>query len=893
MIDTQIKSPVDAAYVDEAWRNVSTLHSTSKGAIFDALFALRKKATEENHKPAPKPVTPENIPSTLRKLDQWVIWRYEQNGTRWTKVPYIADGVSRASSTNPSTWRDFDCCLRQYQSGRSDGIGFMFREGDGLAGIDLDHCFDGQDFKPEAKAILDKFEGSAYAERSPGGDGVRLFVLGAMPRSGKGKGPLSWIEGYDYRSPRYLTVTGHRLEGISAEEPDTCQDELNWFHETYLRQAEVPLPDGAEPSLFDAADEVEDSWLIDRIRHSPSQGDRFAQLFDAGTLVDRETGEVVTDQSSLDMKLIEMLAFWCSRDRAQMDRIFRSSALMRAKWVERRGVCTYGEITIDKGIKYNAEHGGRAFKDSQPAVADIDKLPQKVRDAVKAVARRCQLEPAVFAMLTDLKPAVLQQCIDASAQVQSTNRFVIVTAGGDYRTFLRGDFISALSSSVSPPYSRPTLTKLLKGVATKERLTVKDTEGLLKEFGCVIDEAILDHVLVERQFGNMAVKVDMFAKKSSIRLHDGCAYVTFTHLKFPEGPVDRSVIDDFREHWPHFDRFIELIAAARFAAARKKAYLWLRADSDFGKGLLEGALDALGLVVSMTTQEVEKVFGGGPVGRQMNEFRRAWVLLFNEFKSNKAELKQLEQTISFSPKNLPVCKAEIFLKLFTSAEAVESLVSEASGVEDQFANRFSLIQATGRIDDRPIFTASRERYRESLTNYIAGRLNRLVDSYVAKGRREAANCADRYVIEFHQEFGIGNKFERLSGKLKGLAHDHLQWLASEYLSAKDKSTVSSSTLSSTERRVLSEVVLRKRPLGEQDLLVKQPAAMLDLWLEGSFNRAERGKLTVKTSDIKAHLPPCKPHSVNNLKIRAMHVGRITHKGEFISAAEIGEDSTCD
>lgn len=45
-----------------------------------------------------------------------------------------------------------------------------------------------------------------------------------------------------------------------------------------------------------------------------------------------------------------MLAFYCSGNRKQMDRLFRNSALYRSKWDEYRGTDTYGDITNKNAI---------------------------------------------------------------------------------------------------------------------------------------------------------------------------------------------------------------------------------------------------------------------------------------------------------------------------------------------------------------------------------------------------------------------------------------------------------------------------------------------------------------------------------------------------------------
>ena len=60
-------------------------------------------------------------------------------------------------------------------------------------------------------------------------------------------------------------------------------------------------------------------------------------------------------QSDADMALVSMLAFWCGGVEEQIDRIFRSSGLMRDKWDRITGDGTYGTITIRNAILSCAE----------------------------------------------------------------------------------------------------------------------------------------------------------------------------------------------------------------------------------------------------------------------------------------------------------------------------------------------------------------------------------------------------------------------------------------------------------------------------------------------------------------------------------------------------------
>ena len=65
--------------------------------------------------------------------------------------------------------------------------------------------------------------------------------------------------------------------------------------------------------------------MLDRIRRS-AQGPKFARLWAGDTSVHGG------DDSAADLALCSILAFWCGPDADRIDRLFRRSALFRAKW---------------------------------------------------------------------------------------------------------------------------------------------------------------------------------------------------------------------------------------------------------------------------------------------------------------------------------------------------------------------------------------------------------------------------------------------------------------------------------------------------------------------------------------------------------------------------------
>jgi hypothetical protein len=269
--------------------------------------------------------------------------------------------------------------------------------------------------------------------------------------------------------------------------------------------------------------------------------------------------------------------------------------------------------------------------------------------------------------------------------------------------------------------------------------------------------------------------VDMFGQRTRLELREDVVRVILTHqpLEVPE-EFNPEIIDDYRQHFPQLDAVIEFVVASRFALDRKKSYLWLLADSDWGKGFFLGVCKSLGLVVELSVKEIEAMFEGKPVGRSPADFKRAIILAVDEFKMVKSELKQLQSEIPLAPKFQLTSRVEIFAKLFMSAENVDSLVGEY-GVEDQFANRMSLIRGNGSILSRPLYEADHGRYFRAVRAYVAREINRLVAEYRALGREGAELQADRYLSGFIEHHGLGRHFQRLSESIAYIAAEAVSW----------------------------------------------------------------------------------------------------------------------
>ena len=285
------------------------------------------------------------IPTELTARPQWVFWRWACKNQRWTKPPLSLRG-GYARTNDAATWASFTDVKAAFRPGELSGVGFCLSEDDGLTGIDLDHCVDPETLeitRPEAAEIIEQFKGT-YIERSPSGEGLRIWCRGRAQRSGKAPGHR-WVEVYTYPSHRYLTVTGHHREG-SVETITDQQSALDWLHAGFM----VRPSEGRGVYPTSAVDSDDDA-LLANIRKSKN-GARFAALWN---------GDAGEDHSAADLSLANILCFWCRRDPERIDKLFRQSGLMRPKWdeVHASDGRTYGQITIHRAI----EDGQTVFGD--------------------------------------------------------------------------------------------------------------------------------------------------------------------------------------------------------------------------------------------------------------------------------------------------------------------------------------------------------------------------------------------------------------------------------------------------------------------------------------------------------------------------------------------------
>lgn len=280
----------------------------------------------------------DKIPTDLRNLNRWVLWKLSKDKhNRTTKIPINAKTGYGAKSNDSETWTSFDYAINQIEKYNCNGLGFML--GNGYFGVDIDHEIDNKELINEFVDTL-----QSYTEISQSGEGIHIICKGILPVGARRKGH---IEMYD--SARFFALTGNVIKD-DYEIVDRTK-EIKELHEKYIEPKVVTpiVPQGGyvfkkEYSGNKVVANLTDKQVLDKAMESKN-GALFNCLY-----YGQWEGLNYPSQSEADASFCSLLAFWCGKRGEQIDRIFRNSGLMRSKWDEKRGALTYGEKTINEAI---------------------------------------------------------------------------------------------------------------------------------------------------------------------------------------------------------------------------------------------------------------------------------------------------------------------------------------------------------------------------------------------------------------------------------------------------------------------------------------------------------------------------------------------------------------
>lgn len=342
---------------DERGRNDTTTE-TGGAAIqptrsVDAQEPGRSGSIEQQYK---------DVPAELKNMRQWVgfVLDFNPDKGKNDKIPINTLLFNNARSNDPGTWTTFDKAIlaigkranykvsrksgNEYHTSPVDGIGIMFANG--IFGVDLDHVInpDGS-IDPAAQDIIDTID--SYTEYSPSGTGVHILCKGDIPPGERRAGIIEM-----YNAGRFFTVTGQTYGAAKMLEERTAQAAA--VHAKYLKKSveppAAPLTVGASVKDIKPGRFQDDNSILQLAFNSRS-GERIKALY--GGDITAHSGSD-RSQTGADLALCSDLVYWTNGEAAQVDRLFRSSGLMRPKWdaVHRpKDGATYGQMTIEKALQ--------------------------------------------------------------------------------------------------------------------------------------------------------------------------------------------------------------------------------------------------------------------------------------------------------------------------------------------------------------------------------------------------------------------------------------------------------------------------------------------------------------------------------------------------------------
>lgn len=240
------------------------------------------------------------------------------------------------SSVDSRTWATLEECRAA-----SDNVGIVFTPAQDLLGIDIDHCLKNNQIDHEQKENIQRLieESDTYAEISPSGDGLHLFL--ALEEGGLALGANRHAPFECYTSGRYFTFTG-RIFGERSDVRTVSHEEAlrllsiigyPWKKDQDKSQSESLLedtqvrPERRQNNPAPQEDfKLNDERVLEKMFASKN-GDKIKALYDGGG---------PKDKSAADLSLCSHLTFWTQKDADQIERLWMASPLGgRKKTAER------------------------------------------------------------------------------------------------------------------------------------------------------------------------------------------------------------------------------------------------------------------------------------------------------------------------------------------------------------------------------------------------------------------------------------------------------------------------------------------------------------------------------------------------------------------------------
>ena len=260
---------------------------------------------------------PDNIPSELKAIKQWVMWKISPEGK---KPPYPATEpgkfTRRASSKMPRDWVSFDDAIKLFKANESySGLSFVLTSNDPYCVIDLDPT-DDPVLIERNKRIMNATPPHTYAEISPSGKGSHIWLKGSVPNG------LNKNGAEIYCTAKVMTMTGNIIDGrtthimpangcemkifrdlggndnslyFDSDDPRLIKPAVNDFATVYKRAMSDPVfveLFNRQPEQYKHVNESKDDFkFFKQMRNHTENIDQMRQLFEMSSRKNREKGD--------------------------------------------------------------------------------------------------------------------------------------------------------------------------------------------------------------------------------------------------------------------------------------------------------------------------------------------------------------------------------------------------------------------------------------------------------------------------------------------------------------------------------------------------------------------------------------------------------------------------
>ncbi len=290
-----------------------------------------------------------SVPEAIKSFHQFVVWKLipDKNGGKAKKLPFDPKTGRSASTTDPTTWSDYDTACKTISTHSYSGIGFVFTANDPFIFIDIDNCRNTEtgEWLPYAQEAVSKLGGIWETSRS--GNGLH-GILWYPDKASFLKKRNRWTNDYDhsyefYADKRYVALGKCDWVGDIFS---TKTEEVHKFIPDKTSNNQNPI-EWKDETPADYGGPLDDNELIQQALSSkggPSVMFCTAASFKALWNADEkelgkfypDSGNRPFDRSSADQALANQLAWWTGCNPARIEKLMNMSPLcQRDKWRDR------------------------------------------------------------------------------------------------------------------------------------------------------------------------------------------------------------------------------------------------------------------------------------------------------------------------------------------------------------------------------------------------------------------------------------------------------------------------------------------------------------------------------------------------------------------------------